>query len=72
MNFEHANDIQREDGSFGPRRAVQYVPSGPYSAGKTFDGNSNNVALKCLMKSTRWRPQWKNGTGGCRSCAGLL
>ena len=48
------------DGTLDPRRAVQ--ATGPYA--KTENGSherlpDNNIALTWVLRSTRWRPHWK-------------
>ena len=56
--WNNARDIEMEDGTKVPRRVVIYRPNGPYATGAARVHN-NNIALKWIVKSTRWRPHWK-------------
>jgi hypothetical protein len=56
--WNKARDIEMEDGTKDPRRVVIYHPNGPYATGAA-NIHNNNIALKWIMKSTRWRPHWK-------------
>ncbi|KAI1408252.1 hypothetical protein F5Y13DRAFT_172929 [Hypoxylon sp. FL1857] len=59
--FEAARDIKRPDGSYDPRRAIVIHPDGPYDDNNEYQrsGTYNVIALKWLMKSSRWRPHWR-------------
>lgn len=57
-------DVKLPDGSIDPRRAVK--ATGPYGPLKPSDDwhvpkrpNNNNIALVWVLRSSRWRPHWK-------------
>ncbi|OTA97531.1 hypothetical protein M434DRAFT_391722 [Hypoxylon sp. CO27-5] len=60
--YHHARGIKREDGSYDPRREIIVHPDGPYAKderGVSRTLNNNNLALKWLLKSSRWQPHWR-------------
>ncbi|KAI0112349.1 hypothetical protein F4776DRAFT_641007 [Hypoxylon sp. NC0597] len=60
--YESARGIRRPDGSYDPRREVIIHPEGPYSKderGFSRTRTNNNLALKWLLKSSRWEPHWQ-------------
>jgi hypothetical protein len=54
---DSAEDVRMPDGSIDPRRFVK--ETGPYADGGKGLDNDNNIALVWLLKSSRWRPYWK-------------
>jgi hypothetical protein len=63
-----AADVRLEDGSIDPRRAVK--TTGPYAKRaeeRVYATGQSNVALVWVLKSSRWRPYWKEA----REQAGL-
>lgn len=54
---DDAWDVLMPGGSIDPRRAVK--DTGPYSKSTDLPYEQNNVALVWVLKSTRWRPHWR-------------
>ncbi|KAI1104035.1 hypothetical protein F4804DRAFT_308457 [Jackrogersella minutella] len=60
--FKSARGITLSDGTLDPRRALVIHDDGPYAPdekGNRARNCDNSLALEWTMKSTRWRPRWK-------------